>query len=104
MLRGGGREASFVTQSPQLLRCGRHPFLRTCTLADAAVRMQGPGCIRSMLKHEAVMQVLTQSNCTGATAQLGVCGAAEGIADREVQRIRRAPEWQTARRADLSGW
>ena len=74
-------------RSPQLLRCGRHPFLRRCTLADAAVRMQGPGCIRSMAKHMAVVQVMRQSNCT---AKLNVNAAAEAIADREVARLRRA--------------
>ena len=86
VLLRGGHEASFVTQSPQLLRCGRHPFLRQCTLADAAVRMQGPGCIRSMAKHEAVVQVLRQSNCT---VKLNVNAVAEGIADREVARLLR---------------
>ena len=87
MLLRGGHEASFVTAlSPQLLRCGRHPFLRPCTLADAAVRMQGPGCIRSMAKHKAVVQLMRQSNCT---AKLNVNAAAEAIADREEARLRR---------------
>ena len=104
LLRGGAREASFVTQSTQLLRCGRQPFLRPCTLADAAVRMQGPGCIRSMAKHPTMMRVLRQSNCTDVLASLGVCGAAEAIADREVARLRSAPAWQTTGPVDLSGW
>ena len=39
-----------------------------------------------MAKHEAVVQVLRQSNCT---ARLNVNAAAEGIADREVARLRR---------------
>tara|TARA_B110001452_G_scaffold84927_1_gene69382 strand:- start:1583 stop:2626 length:1044 start_codon:yes stop_codon:yes gene_type:complete len=86
-------EASFITARQNRLMCGRHPYLRPCSLEDEAVRMMGPGCIRSMAKHPAVVQVMRQSNCTD---NLQVNAVAEGIADREVQRLRSAPDWRGA--------
>ena len=77
------------------------------TLEDEAVRMMGPGCIRSMAKHPAVVQVMRQSNCTD---NLQVNAVAESIADREVQRLRSAPDWRgaavlpTSRDASEGGW
>lgn len=106
MLRWPG-EASFITARQNRLMCGRHPYLRPCSLRDEAVRMMGPGCIRSMATHPAVVQVMRQSNCTDL---LQVNAVAEGIADREVQRLRSAPDWRgaavlpTSRYPSQGGW
>ena len=111
MLRWPG-EASFVTASQERLRCGRAPHLRPCSLRDAAVRMMGPGCIRSMAKHPAVAGLYRRNNCSHKEFSL-VSAAAERLGDREVERLRRAPDWQRATREaggagagapDLTDW
>ena len=53
--------------------CGPAPDrLRPCRADDAAVRMQGPSCIRNVRQHVAMQRVLQRSNCRQPTPSWGL--------------------------------
>ena len=60
-----GRELEFVTEHLDHLRCGRAPHeLRPCTPTDAAVRQQGPSCLRAARRIPAVHSAKVVNNCS----------------------------------------
>ena len=67
----------------------------TCWSCDIPLRSVESVCKAGarMAKHPAVVQLMRQSNCT---ASLQVNAVAESIADREVHRLRSAPDWRGA--------
>jgi len=68
-----GREREFLADQLPRLRCGPAPDrLRPCRADDAAVRMQGPSCIRNVRQHVAMQRVLQRSNCRQPTPSWGL--------------------------------
>jgi len=53
------------------LRCGDFPRLRKCSPTDAAVRMQGPSCIRAMDRFAPMREILSKQNCSIQNKKLG---------------------------------
>ena len=71
------------------LRCGRAPFeLRRCAPTDAAVRQQGPSCIRAARRIPALLAVKRANNCSLPTPPDPDRDPYERAADREAARLR----------------
>lgn len=86
-----GREVEFVADHLHRLRCGPSPArLRPCAADDAAVRMQGPSCFRSVRQHTTMVQLLNHSRCEQSTVSFGDSAIQRAaIADAEAQRLSR---------------
>mmetsp|Transcript_34638 Transcript_34638/g.84272 ORF Transcript_34638/g.84272 Transcript_34638/m.84272 type:complete len:365 (-) Transcript_34638:513-1607(-) len=66
-----GAERTFVSSALDWLRCGDFPRLRKCSPTDAAVRMQGPSCIRAMDRFAPMREILSKQNCSIQNKKLG---------------------------------
>ena len=86
-----GRELDFVADHLHRFRCGPSPArLRPCAADDAAVRMQGPSCFRSVRQHTTMIRLLKRSRCQQSTVSLGDSAIQRAaIADAEAQRLSR---------------
>lgn len=87
-----GREIEFVADRDlHRFRCGPSPArLRPCAADDAAVRMQGPSCFRSVRQHTTMIQLLNRSRCQQSTVSWGYTAIQRAaIADAEAQRLSR---------------
>ena len=60
-----GAASSSLSPSTWTTRCGRAPHeLRPCTPTDAAVRQQGPSCLRAARRIPAVHSAKVVNNCS----------------------------------------
>ena len=86
-----GRELDFVADHLHRFRCGPSPArLRPCAADDAAVRMQGPSCFRSVRQHTTMIQLLNHSRCQQSTVSFGDTAIQRAaIADAEARRLSR---------------
>ena len=84
-----GRELDFVADHLHRFRCGPSPArLRPCAADDAAVRMQGPSCFRSVRQHTTMIQLLNHSRCQQSTVSFGDTAIQRAaIADAEARRL-----------------
>lgn len=98
---GWGREMSFLPSylnRTEWMRCGRHPHLRPCTLADAAVRVHGPSCMRPVPAsiREASYGCRANGGQNGSTWRRPLYWSDRlkvDLGEREAERLRRMLGW-----------